>query len=268
MAIIDVPGARLHYDERGSGPRLLLIPGAGGDARPFTALAGHLQADYRVITYDRRGFSRSTLDGPQDYQNRMDADADDAHAIIEQCGAPAAVLGSSSGALVALRLLSRRPETCTTVVACEPPAMRHLPDGQRWIEFFHQVYDRHHTSGAAEALHLFRRRTFTDIDRHAMARNTDLTQPQTAANVGYWCEHELRQYPATEYDLEVLSRHAERIVWAVGRQSAGLPCHRATVALARRLGAAVTEFPGGHIGFATDAAAFAAALRPSLTRGG
>jgi pimeloyl-ACP methyl ester carboxylesterase len=42
MSILEVPGARLHYETQGSGPPLLLIPGANGDARVFGAVAGHL----------------------------------------------------------------------------------------------------------------------------------------------------------------------------------------------------------------------------------
>ncbi|MEU7742984.1 hypothetical protein [Nonomuraea sp. NPDC049158] len=36
---LDVPGARLHYQVRGQGPALLLIPGSNGDADLFDAIA-------------------------------------------------------------------------------------------------------------------------------------------------------------------------------------------------------------------------------------
>src|SRR5215467_3991788 len=59
-----VPGANLHYEVRGSGPILLLIHPAGGDARAFDAIAGKLAGRYTVMAYDRRGLSRSRLGGP------------------------------------------------------------------------------------------------------------------------------------------------------------------------------------------------------------
>ncbi|GAA1246803.1 hypothetical protein GCM10009676_36270 [Prauserella halophila] len=65
MSILHVPGARLYYEVRGDGPLLVLIPGAPGNARVFTALADQLAQRYTVLTYDRRGFSRSVLDGAQ-----------------------------------------------------------------------------------------------------------------------------------------------------------------------------------------------------------
>jgi hypothetical protein len=40
-------------------------------------------ACYTVVTYDRRGFSRSYLEGPQDYEHRLETDADDVRSLIE-----------------------------------------------------------------------------------------------------------------------------------------------------------------------------------------
>jgi pimeloyl-ACP methyl ester carboxylesterase len=63
MSILEVPGARLHYETRGSGPLMLMVPGASGEAGIFKQVTEHLAAHYTVLTYDRRGFSRSQLDG-------------------------------------------------------------------------------------------------------------------------------------------------------------------------------------------------------------
>src|SRR5262245_53822427 len=67
VSVLQVPGARLHYETRGSGPLMVMVPGANGEAGAFEAVAEHLAAHYTVVTYDRRGFSRSRLEGPQDY---------------------------------------------------------------------------------------------------------------------------------------------------------------------------------------------------------
>jgi pimeloyl-ACP methyl ester carboxylesterase len=40
MSYFEVPGARLYYETRGTGPLLLLIPGANGDANVFPSLSG------------------------------------------------------------------------------------------------------------------------------------------------------------------------------------------------------------------------------------
>src|SRR5437660_3457064 len=83
MSTLKVPGAQLSYEVNGDGPLLILIPGARGEGEVFRPLAHALAAQYQVVTYDRRGFSRSELDGPQDYDYRLDTDADDVRRLIE-----------------------------------------------------------------------------------------------------------------------------------------------------------------------------------------
>ena len=58
---LQVPGANIHYQVRGSGPIILLVHGGGGDADKFHHVANHLANWYTVVTYDRRGHSRSNL---------------------------------------------------------------------------------------------------------------------------------------------------------------------------------------------------------------
>ncbi|MGH3163191.1 MAG: alpha/beta fold hydrolase [Streptosporangiaceae bacterium] len=69
-----VPGARLYYEVRGTGPLVVLV-GAPMDAGPFGALAELLAADYTVLTTDLRGINRSPVDDPgQDSTPEMRAD--------------------------------------------------------------------------------------------------------------------------------------------------------------------------------------------------
>src|SRR5215470_4662696 len=103
MSILEVPGARLYYETHGSGPLLLMVPGANGTAYVFSTVAEHLAAHYTIVTYDRRGFSRSCLEGPQDYEHRLETDADDVRRLIEHLGdEPATIFGSSSGGVIIL----------------------------------------------------------------------------------------------------------------------------------------------------------------------
>src|SRR5262245_45495651 len=109
-SILEVSGARLYYEIHGSGPVMLMIPGATGTADSFRRVADHLVAHYTVVLYDRRGFSRSQLEGPQDYAHRLETDADDVRRLIEQLShEPATVFGTSSRGIVALEVLTRHP---------------------------------------------------------------------------------------------------------------------------------------------------------------
>jgi pimeloyl-ACP methyl ester carboxylesterase len=113
--------AGLHYVEAGQGEPLLLIHGTGGNADAFQAVIGPLAERWRVIAYDRRGFSRS---GPAthpkaDYFRRH---ADDAAALLRDLGAaPANVLGWSGGGLVSLSLAVNHPDVVRRLVVYEPP---------------------------------------------------------------------------------------------------------------------------------------------------
>lgn len=266
MTVLDVPGAQLFFETQGHGPLLLMIPGATGTAASFTMVREHLAAHYTVVTYDRRGFSRSRLAGPQDEKHRLETDADDVRRLIEHLtDEPAIVFGSSSGGIVALAVLTHHPCVVRTLVPHESPSVRLLPNGQQWVDFFLSVYDLYRQSGIEPALTMFREQAFAEVDRQVMTRARDPKQSEVLhANATYWFEHELRQYPAMDLDLDPLRVHADRIMPAVGQESREYHCYEVTVELAKRLGRDVLELPGGHIGFVTHPAAFARTIHHAL----
>jgi acetyltransferase/esterase len=267
MKTLEVRGARLYYETYGSGPLMLMVPGANGDANIFKMLTEHLAAHYTVVTYDRRGFSRSQLDGPQDYDHRLETDADDVRRLIEYLShEPATVFGSSSGGIVVLEVLTRYPSVVRRLIPYEPAAVRLLPDGKKWMDFFFRVYDLYRQSGMEPALEKFRERTFPESDRQLMTRAMDLKNGAIRANASYWFEHELRQYPAIDLDLDALKAHADRILPGAGRESRGYPCYEVNAQLSKKLGRDLIELPGGHTGYVARPAEFARELVQALAR--
>src|ERR1700730_5256787 len=93
---LDVPGARLYYEQRGAGPLLLMI-GSPMDSTGFTGLASALARDYTVVTYDPRGIGGSSReDTTQDVTPEQQAD--DVRRLLSALGGePADVFGSSGG---------------------------------------------------------------------------------------------------------------------------------------------------------------------------
>jgi pimeloyl-ACP methyl ester carboxylesterase len=266
-SILEVPGARLYYETHGGGPVMLMVPGATGTADSFRRVTEHLAAHYTVVLYDRRGFSRSQLDGPQDYSHRLETDADDVRRLIEHLSdGPATVFGSSSGGVVGLKVLTHHPSVVRTLVPHEPPAVRLLRDGQKWVDFFFRVYDLYRQSGIEPALKKFREQAFAESDRQHMAAAPK--NEYTLANATYWFEHELRQYPAANLNLDALKAHADRIVPMAGRESRGYPCYEVNVELGKKLGRNLIELTGGHIGFLTQPAEFAREAVHALAQAG
>lgn len=261
MDTLEVPDARLRYETVGNGRVMLLVPGANGSGDAFRGISTPLAEEYTVLTYDRRGFSGSVLVGPQDDAQRLATDADDARRLIEHAGGghPATVFGTSSGAVVAAEVLTRHPSAVETLVLHEPAAVKLLPDADKWIGFFSELYERYHQSGPA-AFEMFR--------EHMLAPSDRIFRPPPdsgqAANIAYWFEHELRQYPAVDLDLDLLRTFADRIVIAAGQESRGYPAHEVSVRLGEELGLEVIELPGGHLGCITHPAPFADGLMRAL----
>jgi clorobiocin/coumermycin A biosynthesis protein CloN7/CouN7 len=85
------------------------------------------------------------------------------------------------------------------------------------------------------------------------------------ADAEVFLAHLLR--PTTNYrpDIDALRASAPRIVVAVGATSKGQLAHRSALALADRLDASATEFPGDHVGFISQPAQFAEVLYRLLT---
>src|SRR5260370_38891784 len=79
---LKVPGANIYYEVRGSGPVLLMMPGGPADAGAFRQIAGYLESDYTVVTYDPRGISHSTLGAPVNDERLVQIFADDPHPLL------------------------------------------------------------------------------------------------------------------------------------------------------------------------------------------
>lgn len=79
MAVADV--AKPHDEVRGQGSALLMIPGVGGDAGYYAQASEELADAFTVITYGRRGNSRSTggTDGPMTVAQQADDEIGRAH---------------------------------------------------------------------------------------------------------------------------------------------------------------------------------------------
>ena len=270
MSRLKVDGAELNYEVAGEGPLLVVIPGAQGSLEVYQGLSGHLRSKYQVLSYDRRGFGQSRLEGEQDYDRRLDTDADDVAALIAHVGgAPAIVFGSSSGAIVALRMLTRHPEAVRLLVAHEPPACRWLPDPEAAIAQNFAVYEKAKAQGAPAAMQDFAPRWLAPSDRERLAQAAHSPAAgQIQANMAYWFEHELRQYPATRFDIGAIKAQADRLALAAGEEMRGYPTFEIIEAMAGEFDKAVTILPGGHVGYATKPEPFAKALEQMLeTRG-
>lgn len=105
MPFLERPdGARIHWDERGEGPRVLVC--SGFNFATSDGLAEELAKSRRVLTFHPRGVGRSSSEGPFDLATGIA----DVEALLEEAGPVAAAIGVGDGAHRAIEIADRRPD--------------------------------------------------------------------------------------------------------------------------------------------------------------
>ncbi|WP_406280767.1 alpha/beta fold hydrolase [Embleya sp. NBC_00896] len=126
MANVGVNGVSLYCEIQGTGPSVVLVHGSWGDADGWARVAPGLAERCTVVSYDRRGHSRSE-DPPS--QGSVHEDVADLAGLIEVLDlGPAFVCGNSYGSLITLRLAASRPELLRGIAVHEPPGIELLRD--------------------------------------------------------------------------------------------------------------------------------------------
>jgi len=133
MSRASVNGIELYYEQHGTGPVLLLIPGLGADTRLFGGIRAPLAATCQVIVFDPRGAGRSDKPpGPYTIEQM----ADDAVGLLDVLGTErAVVVGYSMGGRIALSLVLDHPTRVHRLVLAATSAST-PPTGvfsRRWL---------------------------------------------------------------------------------------------------------------------------------------
>ena len=271
---VSTEGDELFYKVTGSGPPILMIAGGGGNGDGFVPLADRLSDRFRVITYDRRANARSTANRRSAFS--IAQQARDAVAVLQAVGESAAcVLGSSSGAVIALELAQSFPDVVTRAILHEPPLTRWAPDAARWQSFFEDCYRVSQTKGASRAAVKFGsgvlgRATIgpllSDLRLRLYLRGESRSAdgphiPERLADQ-IFIDQEL--LPVTGYrpDIEILRAMSSRLTFAAGEWTVRKHVWLASVArtLAAESDAAFITVPGAHVSYMHRAAQWAPAV--------
>ncbi|TXS21741.1 alpha/beta hydrolase [Streptomyces sp. ms191] len=205
-----VDGASLHYQVRGTGPLLLVSQSGEGDADRGGDLVEHLRDTYTVVTYDRRGLSRSRPDDPSRGATLTEHASDVHRVLAELTDRPALMLGCSLGASIGLHVALAHPGTISTLIAHEPVTPRLLPPADR----------TRHERELAGLQDLYRREGLTGvlpevarvlgIDPHHRDTEPDLTpepfDDRRRANFAYFIEHDFTAIIRDTLDVGALAR--------------------------------------------------------------
>lgn len=150
-----VDGTAIAYEVTGTGPALVLVDGATCHRAmgPGRGLAEALGDAFTVYAYDRRGRGES---GPGASAYATEREVEDLLAVIEAAGGSAHVLGSSSGAALALEA-ARRGAPVQRLALYEAPFIvddSRLPNDPRLPE---QVQEMVEKGRRGEAVQTFMR---------------------------------------------------------------------------------------------------------------
>lgn len=265
---LQVPGAKLYYEVRGSGPVLLMMPGGPADATTFRKIENDLAERYTVVTYDPRDLSHSTVDEPTEDARMVQIYADDVHRLLRNVAgdAKSSVFASSGGAVIALELAARHPEQLATLVCHEPPCPDLVPDTAKVRAAMDDVCDTCATEGLFPAMQKFMKLVGVEGGPQQAPPQHEPTPEELEAmammqkNFGYFFGRYIRNIGRYRPDFEALRSCPCRIVGAVGADSEGQLAHNGGLGLAERLGSEPVVFPGDHGGFDGRPAEFAATL--------
>ncbi|MBQ0927522.1 alpha/beta hydrolase [Saccharopolyspora endophytica] len=261
---VTTEGAELYYETCGEGPPVLLIQGGLSETGATQQLATELAQQHQVISYDRRGLSRSTVTrDPQPLT--MATHADDAAALLAALTSePARVVGPSIGAVIGLHLTARHPDQVALLVAHEPP-MASL------------VRDPDQEAGLDEVAELARDDVGAAIRRFvALGGSREGTQEPGAgpappvgnveANLRRFFTYDFPAVRTAALDLDQLTGPARPpVIVTGGEESRGQWEYRCAQQLAAELDCKLVETPGGHNGLVSHPWATADVLRRLFT---
>ncbi|MDH4459652.1 MAG: alpha/beta hydrolase [Nevskia sp.] len=101
---VSTDGTRIGWEQKGSGPMLVMVHGATADRSRWAAVERQLAEHYTLLMMDRRGRGLSRAESQAQY--RIAAEADDVRAVVaaaaQQQGSPVLLFGHSYGGLCVL----------------------------------------------------------------------------------------------------------------------------------------------------------------------
>jgi pimeloyl-ACP methyl ester carboxylesterase len=264
---IQANGTVLHAETRGSGPPVLLVAGAGGDAAELGGVAATLADAFTVTTYDRRGNSRSPR--PAGWaQTSLAEQADDAAALLSALGQqPAVVVGTSAGGSIALELALRHPEAVRAAIVHEPPILAGTTNPQAVTAAMEALIGQGMAAGGPPAaMELFLRWAAGDAGFEAVDP-TD--RDRYVGNGEVFFGVEMAPIMAYAPSLQAIADAQVPIVAAASHDSRDAASrhhflYQAAAWLARQVDADLVEVPGGHMAYLTEPVAVAESLRPLL----
>lgn len=260
MGMATMNGVELYIEQRGDGDLLVLTHGSWTDSRTWREIVEPLAERFRVVTWDRRGHSRSARgDGPAGW----DRQTEDLACLVEHLGGPVHLVGNSSGGALVLRLAAARPDLVATVAVHEPGLFglirnSHGPAVDREIEEIRRVVSMIESGEHRHAAEAFVGRA---IGPGAWQMLDPDLQQTLIDNAPSFVDESTEPFDPDSIDVTVLSQEAAPLLVTWGSESPPLE-QAAALELTRRVPRAHTAVlaGAGHTPHRTHPAEWVATL--------
>lgn len=227
----------------GEGEPLLLIHGIISDSSFFAGVSQLLSANYKVITYDRRGYGNTIYSEKMNFSVAAQAQ-DAADVLTKTCRGSAWIVGNSAGGLIALDVCMRFPDLVRGLLLVEP-SISFDPECQRMMKEWNQELNTYLISGRIKrALLAFNR----VIGNHAPpSQGSSLAEMKEVyhnlINFMYGELNEIQRYAPSKRQLSSIRIPIKIIVTDSGKNSI---FGKSSLALAKEMGWKLNYLPGYH----------------------
>lgn len=245
---LEKDNVKIYYEVSGEGEALILIHGVVTDSALFEEAARILSARFKVITFDRRGNSRSRLTGtdPDHAPFSIDEQVEDIHDLMVALGiSEAYIAGISAGGVIGEHFLEKYPEMVKHLVMYEAAMLGHMmevdDDFREWSDKTEALL----SAGKINNALLRFSQHLGPVDERSPARSQEVSMRELG-NVTYAFNSEIPGMRSYFPDIEKMKANAAKITVAAGEKSGNTVYVREARRLADAIGKKVLYYPGGH----------------------
>lgn len=235
---------KIYYEVQGEGAPLVMVHGAAMDADWYKGAADILSKYYQVITYDRRGSSRS--EATKEAAFDLDMQVGDLKDLLDALGIEKTIIvGASAGAIATHRFLTLYPERVEKVLLYEPAVVTLLEGTEHsmreWVDEMEDLIARKKINSA-----MFKFiQSIGELDGRAPEKSEDAAKREMY-NLYHFLPNEYETFVEYRPDVEKSKDVADKTIVAVGDGSGDSPYALSAKALAKLIGKDVLYYPGLH----------------------
>ena len=238
----------IYYEVQGEGEPLILIHGVITDSFLFEQASQILSSVFRVVTFDRRGNSRSRSGAadPDHAPFSLDEQAEDISALMDELDIrDAFIAGVSGGAVIGEYFLEKHPERVRHLIMYEPAMLGHMMAEDREFREWSDKTEALLKAGKVSSALLRFMQHLGPADERSPVRPAEVSARELG-NTAYAFNSEIPAIHSYVPDISIMKANADKITVAAGEKSGDTAYVREALRLSDIIGKKLIYYPGGH----------------------